>query len=301
MGLQIRKATADDIPGMVLLFSSSISIHKTTAFFQWWNKIPSITFCAIDEGELVGMFVVIKRKLNNNLNCGVLMGLVVSNKWSGRGLFKELGDKAMGYFDDIDVFCCLTNQIGKIALEKHFNFRTIDTIETMTLAGKANINCHNYRTIPITLDTRFNNFSNGKEDALMFSADEKFRQWRFASHHSYLYDMIRMNSNEFAVINRYPDTKTNIRYGDIVDFEIEELEEKRLIRLFNCACAGFGKDIDFITIQAVPNTLLHGICKKIGFAKSNTRHYLSISVKDQHNEYLHNSSNWLIKWGDYLR
>ena len=59
MGLQIRKATADDIPGMMLLFNSNTTPPKSAYFFQWWNNIPSITFCAIDEGELVGMFVVL--------------------------------------------------------------------------------------------------------------------------------------------------------------------------------------------------------------------------------------------------
>jgi len=301
MGLQIRKATADDIPGMMLLFNSNITPPKSAYFFQWWNNIPSITFCAIDEGKLVGMFVVLKRKLINNLNCGVLMGLLVNSAWRGRGLFKELGDKAMNYFEDIDLFCCLPNQIGKKALEKHFDFRTIDTIETMTRSSNAPADCHDYTCIPITLNTRFNNFELDKEGPLMFLADEEFRRWRFTVHHRYSYEMVRMDSNEFAVINRYYETETNIKYGDIVDYEPGELEENRLIRLFNCACLGFGKDVDVVTIQAVPNSLLHRVGRKMGFEESNAKHYFCIKVKEPCNEYLYDSSNWLIKWGDYLR
>jgi|SRR3972149_909495 len=301
MGLQIRKATADDIPGVMLLFNSNTTPLKSAYFFQWWNNFPSITFCAVYEGEIVGTFVVLRRKLINNLNCCVLMGLLTKTEWRGGSLFKELGVAAMNYFEDADLFCCLTNQNGKKALEKHFDFRTIDTINTMTRSSNAPADCHDYTCTPITSNTRFNNFELDKEDTLMFLADEEFRRWRFAVHHSYSYDMIRLDSNEFAVINRYHETETNIRYGDIVDFEPEELEENRLIKLFNCACLGLGKDVDVVTIQAVPNSLLYRISKKIGFAESNIKHYLSIKVKEPYNEYLYDSSKWLIKWGDYLR
>lgn len=301
MALQVRKAEDDDIPEIRSLFNSYTTPPKSAYFFQWWNNIPSVTFCAISAGKIVGMFVVLKRRLINNLNCGVLMGLIVAKEWRGSGLFKELGVTAMNYFEDMDLFCCLTNSVGKKALEKNFDFRTTDTIETMTLSSNAPADCHDYTCTPITSNTRFNNFKLDKEDTLMFLADEEFRRWRFAVHHRYSYDMVRMDSNEFAVINRYHETETNIRYGDIVDFEPEELEENRLIKLFNRACLGLGKDIDVVTIQAVPNSLLHRVGKKMGFVESNVKHYFCIKVKEPCNEYLYDSSTWLIKWGDYLR
>lgn len=301
MGLQIRKATADDIPGMMLLFNTYTAPPKSDSFFQWWNSTPSITYCAIDEGVLVGMFVVLKRKLINNFNCGVLMGLLVNSAWRGRGLFKELGDKAMACFDDLDLYCCLTNQIGKRALEKNFNFKTIGNIETMNLAVNADSICHNYISTPITSDTRFINFDRGKEDTIMFLADEEFRQWRFAAHPRYSYEIISSDSNEFAVINKYFDNETNIRYGDIVDFETQTLDEMRLLNLIKDTCSSLTKDADLVTIQAVPDSLLYKVSKKIGFTESNIKHCFCIMVNKSCNEYLYNSSKWLIKWGDYLR
>jgi hypothetical protein len=301
MALQIRKAEDYDIPKIMSLFNAHLTPHKSAYAFQWWNNFPSITFCAVYEGEIVGTFVVLKRKLINNLNCGVLMGLLIKTEWRGGSLFKELGVAAMNYFEDIYLFCCLTNQNGKKALEKHFNFRTIDTIETMIRSSNAPAECHDYTCTPITSNTRFNNFELDQEDTLMFLADEEFRRWRFAVHHRYSYDMVRMDSNEFAVINRYHEAETNIRYGDIVDFEPEELEENRLIKIFNCACLGLGKDVDVVTIQAVPNSLLYKVSRKMGFAESNAKHYFCIKVKEPCNEYLYDSSKWLIKWGDYLR
>ncbi len=300
-GLQIRKATSDDTRGMISLFSSSIAVTKSSSFFQWWNSIPSVTYCAMEGGEVVGMFVVLKRKLINNLNCGVLMGLLVNKKWRGKGLFQELGNKAMDYFEDIDLFCCLTNELGKRALEKNFHFRTISNIETMNLAiDPDNVLADNIST-PIKTNTRFINFTSGEKDTIMFLADETFRQWRYGAHPLYVYEMINIDSNKFAIINKFYDKETNIRYVDIVDFETEKLEEKRLADIIKRTYSSLPKDVDMVTIQVVPNSILHTVTKKIGFLESSIKHCFSVKVKKPDNEYLYDSARWLIKWGDYLR
>ena len=199
------------------------------------------------------------------------------------------------------MFCGLTNEIGKRALEKSFDFRTIDSIETMTRSRNASADCHDYTCTPITSNTIFNNFKLAKEETVMFLADEEFRRWRFATHHLYSYDMVRIESNEFAVIKRYHEPKTNIRYGDIEDFETTELEEKRLMELISCTCSALARDVDIVSIQAVPNSLMYKVGKDMGFIESNAKHYFCIKVKEPCNEHIYDSSKWLIKWGDYLR
>jgi hypothetical protein len=135
----------------------------------------------------------------------------------------------------------------------------------------------------------------------MFLADEAYRQWRYGVHPRYAYEMINTDSNEFAVINKYFDNQTNIRYGDIVDFETKTLEEMRLFNLINYSCSSLSKDVQKVTIQAVPDSLIHKVSKKIGFRESNIKHSFCLKVKELGNEYLYDSANWLIKWGDYLR
>jgi len=305
MVLQIRKAVAEDIPEIMTLFNSYVNPPKSAYSFQWWNSLPSVTYCAIYQGEIVGTFIVLRRKLTNNLNCGVLMGLIVESEWRARGLFKELGDKAMSHYDDIDLFCCLTNIAGKKALEKNFNFSTIGIVETMVIASNAytnmDVECQYNVCTPIASNTKFNNFKIKKEDVVMFLADEDFRLWRFALHPRYSYQMIHTDANEFVITNKYYDNETEIRYGDIVDFETPVLEENKLTDLFNCAYLGLRKDVDMVTIQAVPDSLLHAAVKRVGFVESNIRHFFCINVKDRKNDYLYDFPKWLIKWGDYLR
>ncbi len=305
MALQIRKAVTEDIPKIMRLFNAYTAPPKSAYFFQWWNSIPSVTFCAEYEGEIVGMFVVLRRKLINNMNCGVLMGLLVENEWRGRDLFKELGDKTMGYYNDVDIFCCLTNITGKKALENNFNFSTIGRIETMVMPSSAytnmDVDCQSRVCAPIESKTQFHNFKFEKGDIIMFLADEDYRLWRYALHPHYSYQMIRNDSNDFVITNKYYDNVTKIKYGDIVDFETSCLEEKNITNMINCAYSSLRKYVDMVTIQAVPNSLLHGVVKKMGFVESDINHFFCVNVKDKQNEYLYDSSKWLIKWGDYLR
>ena len=171
----------------------------------------------------------------------------------------------------------------------------------MTRSSNSPSECQCYTRSLITTSTEFNNFVSDKKDTVMFLADEEFRRWRFATHHRYSYEVVFMDTGEFAVINKYYNVETDVRYGDIVDFESKELEENRLMKLFYCASAGLREDVDDLTIQAVPNTLLSKVAKKMGFVDSNVKHHFCIKVKESKNDYLYYPSNWLIKWGDYLR
>jgi hypothetical protein len=305
MELQIRKAVVEDIPKIVELFNAYTAPPKSEYFFHWWNSLPSVTFCAVYGGEIVGMFVVLRRKLINNLNCGVLMGLIVKKEWRGGKIFKVLGDKAMGYYDDMVLFCCLTNASGKKALEKNLDFSTIASIETMFMASdsrsKVDTKCQSSVWSPVAPDTKFDHSKIERDEVIMFLADQYFRQWRFAQHPRHSYQMMHIDSNEFIISNKYYDDESKLRYGDIVDFETPSLEEDRLVDLLSCAYLTLRKDVDMVTIQAVPDSLLHAAVKRIGFVESNIRHFFCINVKDIKNDYLYEPSNWLIKWGDYLR
>ena len=299
-GLQIRKATSDDIPDDHF-FSFSLGIPKPASFFEWWNNFPSITYCAIDGGELAGMFVVLRRKLTNHLNCGVLMGLLVNHAWRGRGLFKDLGDQAMSHFEDIDLYCCLTNSVGEKALATSFNFRTVGTIETLTRSINERDSSRDSTCTPITADSGFSNFTINMHGRNMFFADPAFRQWRFASHPRCSYNRISLDSGEYVVINDYHHPQTNVSYVDIADFEAESLDQDHLVRLFDSVLSGPHHHADFATVQAVPDSLVYEVGKSMGFSESGIKHYLCIKIKEPCHDDLYQASNWLIKWGDYLR
>src|SRR5208283_3758488 len=129
------------------------------------------------------------------------------------GLFKELGEAAMNYFEDIDLYCCLTNAIGKRSLEKNFGFRTVDNIETMCLPNNTLMDAksQDYMCAPITINTKFNSAEFMINDTVMFLADDNFRRWRFAMHPFNSYCIMQMELGEFAVVNKYYD-----KSGDVI-------------------------------------------------------------------------------------
>ena len=154
----IREVEIADIPQIMPLLNDIWRPYKPADYFRWWifeSLIPVIAVCAVYKDEIIGMFMVFKRKLTNGLNCGVIMGTIITPKWRGKGLLKVLADKATIYFKDIDMVCCLTNLNGKKALEKNLDFRTIGSIETMTLPKFGNTNQQGCICKPITSDIRF--------------------------------------------------------------------------------------------------------------------------------------------------
>lgn len=304
MTVQIRKAADRDIPELMRLFRENTPAEKSADFFRWWNSFASVTFCAESDRGIAGMFVILRRKLANELNCGVLMGLIVEREWRGRGLFKAVGDEALGYYDDMDMFCCLTNVAGRKALENSFGFRAIGDIVTMikpvnpfeVMGGEDEI-----RVCSAAPDTEFCNYAVKDENVLMFRADTDFRRWRFGRHPCRSYRIIQTGAGDFVVTNTYHDPATGRMCGDIADFEISVLEENRIGQLCESACSCLSREVGTVTIKAVPDSLLHRAALKAGFAESEDRHFFCLKVRDAKNDYLHNASSWLIKWGDFLR
>lgn len=305
MELLIRKAEIEDIPKIEPLINACATPYKSIDYLKWWNfgyLVPTVTFCAIHQDLLVGMFMVYKRTLTNGLKCGVLMGLGVRENWRGRGLFRKLGQEAMNYFRDIELFVCLPNQSGRKALEKNLSFKTIGSINTMVLnSEKLNWHAHQCIRKQITPETIFHNFDNITEKIFMFRSDKEFRRWRFSIHPRYTYQLIRMDNGEFLIVNIYKDENSGIRYGDIVDFELSVFNLAHLRRIINCAYCSLKKDVDHITIQAIPNSMLYDIVKEIGFSESEMYHNLCLKVIHSQNDFLYAADNWLIKWSDYMR
>jgi len=304
MNLEIKKADVSDIQSLTSLINSIVLPYKSEQYLNWHNfssQIPTINYCAHYKDEIVGMFMVFRRKLTNGLVCGVLMGLAVKKEFRGDGLFKKLGDYAMDFFEDIDVFCCLPGSYGKNAIVKNFGFKALGSIKTMFFDNKMEHCDQKYTCKQISHGMKFDNFTKENQKYVMFLADNEFRQWRFASHPRYLYNLIQFDSGEFVITKQYFHKEKGINFCDIVDFECQKMEEKRLHDLLNCACSCLKKDADIVTIQAIPDSFLYKAVKQMGFVESNMEHFFCLKVAKQRYEHLYNASDWLIKWGDYLR
>jgi GNAT superfamily N-acetyltransferase len=302
----IREAVPLDIDGAMALMNRNASPKKTPEFMKWWNfgTFPSTTFVAEERGELVGMFIVFKRRLTNGLGCGVLMGLVVDPDWRGTGLFGDVGRRAMSCCEDLDVFVCLTNKRGRRALEHHFGFRTIETIETMVSSEGLHSTGSDRGGVFATVaqDTAFDCAKPFRPGTIAFEADEAFRRWRFGLRPDNApYLAARVDSGDSFIVKRYYHEEKETHYGDIFDFDLHDFSHAGLARLIGSARSMLGAGVEALTMQAVGRSSFYEMLMKIGFVESDMKHFFCMKVKESEKAYLYDPGEWIVKWGDFLR
>lgn len=309
LSIEISEAKFEDIPDLVSCINTGVHFppYWTASELKWWffeYPFPLILYRAIHKEETVGTFAVFKRELTNNINCGVLMGLVIKNEWKGKGLFKMLGEKAMKHFNDIDLFVCFPNIIGAKALEKNFNFKTITRVETLIL-DENDINkkqAESFSIEKINSITTFKNYKKNQDKYLMFKNNEIFRDWRYRQNPHFSFYIITDQRKNFSIVKMFDDKDRGKKFGDIIDFEMEYVDKKSFFDLMIITCSALNKfNIDAITIKAIPNNLTYEVAKEIGFKESNSNHYFCVKRKKPGIDIINNPQNWIIRWGDFMR
>lgn len=305
--IEILEAKIEDVDDLVSCINTGVHYppYWTERELKWWIfecPLPVITYRAIYKEETVGTFMIFRRQLTNNLNCGVLMGLVVKKEWRGKGLFKLLGKRAMEYFKDIDLLVCFPNINGAKALEKNFNFKTIARIETLILEKnkikRKKVESYSIQRIDST--TKFKKHQS-QNKYLMFKNDKIFRQWRYGLNPLFSYYIVSNQSKNFSIVKVFDNKEQGKKIGDIVDFEMEYMEKNSFFDLMISTCSALTTfDVDAITIKALPNNLIYEVAKKIGFKESNN-HNFCVKRGRTKSETIYNPLSWIIRWGDFMR
>lgn len=305
--IEITQASITDIRKIVSSINTGIHYppYWTAPEVKWWffeYPFPAVVYKAVYKNDIIGTFVVFKRKLVNGLNCGVLMGLVVKNQWRGKGLFKLLGEKAMNYFDDIDMYLCFPNLNGARALEKNFDFKKISRINTMILTDiKVKEKKELFSLEEINKKTIFENFQD-KTRLLMFENNEAFRKWRYADNPQFTFKKINLDEKSFSVVKVFEDRGKNKKFGDIVDYQLNETSTENLAESIRATCSALKRlSIDAITIKAMPNDLIYEIVKNLGFEESESNHYFCVKAANFNSGLIFQPESWIIRWGDFMR
>jgi hypothetical protein len=291
--INFRKATEEDIPQLVDLMNSEYSRKKNESYFLWQyfdSYYPTILMCAFDNRKLVGMFGLQKRMLENGINVGQAIDLLIAHDWRGKGIFNILGDKATNYFSDIDIFCVLPNLNGKIAVKKNFGWRTLAKVNSMYL--------YNEKTKDQEEFIKENNACKEREYN-KFKYNTESRAWRFDNHPNYNYSYISIGTGELAITKVYQDPITGQKYGDIVDFECNLFDKKNLRELFLKASSHLKhQKIRGITTWALPYTPLRSAVESLGFTEVPQERYFCIKVLKPEYENLYDLSKWHLVQAD---
>jgi hypothetical protein len=281
--IEYRLATKKDIPRLVELMNSQYARKKNNSYFDWQyfsSFFPTISMCAFLNNDLIGMFGVQKKKLNNGIYIGQLIDLLIREDWRGKGVFTELADRAMRHFKNLTDYCVLPNLNGKIAVEKALGMKTIAKIDNLVL----------------NLDEckhQIHDINKEKKQYTAFQKSKKYYQWRFDRNPEYDYKKISINSKCYAYTKIFKDPISKISIADIVEVNINNASEKNCEALIELIISNYTNEkIKYLNSLALPNAKLFSLLKKFGFIPKPQERYFCI--KSRSNSKLINIKSWDI-------
>ncbi len=290
MDISYRPATRSDVPALMDLMNVQYVRKKTEAYFHWQyfdSFFPSVMMCALDGEKLIGMFGLQKRTLKNRMMTAQAMDLLVDPALRGQGIFKALGEHALRYFTDIDLFWVLPNAHGRLACERALGWRTLGKIDTLQL-DYSEVRDHggDTRHGEIILTDSFDQFD--------YTAS--YRQWRFGKNPEYSYDTVDAANSGYAVTKVFTDPVDGKRFGDIVQYEHSSEATGSI----------FGKTIDTlsqggiaaITSWALPHTPVYQHLIALGFVARPQERYFCVQPVRSSSEYLYDFTRWHLVEAD---
>ena len=292
--IHFRQAEKSDIPQLMELMNSQYARKKGEGYFLWQyfnSYYPTVLYCAFRGEILIGMFGVQKRLLNNDATVGQAIDMLVSPAFRGKGIFKQLADRAIQCFQDVDLFCVFPNLNGKNAVEKSLGWET---------AGKIDLMCVKPQSIIDTLEEDPKPWEFERDQSLYrFVYDNSIRKWRFGKHPDYTYRYVSIDKQKHAVTKIFTDPNDGRKFGDIVEIECDHGNKSLLSKLFlKTSLYLKNQGVEEIATWALPHTALHGVVRNLGFLELLQERYFCIKVLNPQYKYLTNFSCWHLVQAD---
>jgi len=294
--LIFRKAEEKDIEQLVILMNSQYLRKKSKDYFLWQyfnSYYPTILICAFINDELIGMFGLQTRYLENGIKVGQAIDLLIKSQWRGQGVFKQLYQEILRYCNDIDILCVLANFNGKQVSEKVIGCKTLAKIDSLCLQ------INDYQS-QLKLSCLAKNWQINKNSYLhSFLYSPEIIYWRFQSHPDYQYEKIFIDENNWTIIKIFQDSVTGHKYGDIVAINYQYDQVNNLITLLEKSISQLKhKEAKTITLWAMPHNLLYQIVNDLNFEKLEQERYFCIKVINPDYNYLYDFSNWDLVQSD---
>jgi len=300
----IRQGDKKDIPGMMTLNNQLYSYQWKKEFYVWqcFENIHPVSFMvAIHDNTIIGMFGIQCRTLSNfSIRCGQISWINIHQDWQRKGIFAQLGKKAIAQSNHLDALCIFANDAAVGACKKSLDMTFIGKLNRMTLhmstMNHTYDDAYTYETI--NQNTSFNTFCTNQE-LFLFDHSSGYRVWRFSQSPVYTYYKITISSGEYTIIKIFYNHANRISYGDIVDFECDLKETNKLFLLFSTTIYHLiNKGISIATTWAIPNSILCSILKQIGFDISDHNNYFGMRVFNPEYQALTNFKQWHIVQSD---
>jgi len=300
--LQIRPLSENDGEGFVSLINAEYSRKKSVEYYLWQDfntPLKTVIVGAFLDDRLLGSMGLQCRKLSNGLTGGQIIDIIVAKEHRKKGVFTKIAGYAFDYFsNEIDFGFILSNEAGRIAVERALEWKEVGLIKTLFL-NKRQENSTLNSWVDSVDDLCSIGMDNNKNlpDRLFFIRDTECMRWRFGSNPEYNY-FIQKKENVFTVGKIFTDPVSGEKYGDIVDYGCEGRMDL-LKEVFDAAIIYFNrKGIDRITTWAFPDTAVYTYLRDAGFAESEQKRYFCLKAFKPKLRYLYNFRNWLLVEAD---
>ena len=293
MDIIYRLATRGDIRRIKEIFNTQYVRKKNDDYFIWqyfecaW---PTAVICAEVDGRVEGMFGLQRRELDGGIPIGQAIDLLITPAMRGKGVFAEMGKRAISHFPELRILCVLPNLNGRNACVKSLGWSEVAKVDALIL----NV------TQQLPRDLPFHKLLLGiTKHPVHFCWTAELRKWRYVHHPDYNYEIVNGNTGCFAVTKVFTDPITNRRFGDIVDFQAPFDDPVLLFDVFSKSITCLlDKGVENITTWALPSTLLYNILKAMEFKSVPQERYFCVKVLDQNLEHLYDISSWSLVEAD---
>lgn len=291
MNIEYRLARRSDIPQLVSLINKQYKRKKNDRYFLWQyfdSVYPTLLYVAVSRSNIVGMFGLQKKRLISGAVCGQAIDLLVDVSRRGKGVFKQLGDLALNYWNDIDVFLVLPNASGKKACERAFGWKTVVKIDELVLSADSSSEINDQGIL-----------NDDGQLCEMFFYDSKIRTWRYDLNPLYNYEYIKLSDSVYSVVKLFLNPETHKSCGDIVEYHCDVNDFIMLKELLSKSVENLKtKNTKHICTWALPHTMAYHVFKKMGFCEEMRERYLCLKVLNKSFNKLQEGSCWNIIQAD---
>ena len=292
MDILYRQATRCDIPRIKEIFNAQYARKKTDDYFVWQyfeSAWPTVVVCAEKNGVVEGIFGLQRRELEGGIPVGQAIDLLITPELRGKGVFAEMGRRAIAQFPELRILCVLPNLNGRNACIKSLGWQEVAKIDSLILNRNQQISVTIAASEPLV----------GALRPVRFDWTSNLRSWRYTCHHNYTYEIVNSSSEHFAVTKVFVDPLTHQQFGDIVDFHAPLDDYSVLVDLFTSSVNSLAaKGVESITTWALPSTMHYNLLKAMGFKSTERERYFCVKILDQTLKHLYDISSWFLVQAD---
>lgn len=275
--MDIRLATRADVPQLRALFNAQYARQKGEDYFHWQyfdSAWPTVVACAVDDGQVVGMFGLQCRQLTDGTQIGQAIDLLLAPHTRGSGLFAQLGAHALAQMPALQAVCVLPNANGCRAVVKALRWTQLAQVPALEWTAGQPLG----QLPPGALDIG---------PLHQFGWSISMANWRFSQHPQFHYERYGQ-----AVTKVFTDPATGHRLGDLVDagFSGDDL----LAAIHGLV----GQGVERVTTWALPHEPSFAALCRIGFVPVVQERYFCVRVLDPHSGHLGLASAWSLRPAD---